>query len=443
LNCDDNGTTDPADDTFTISIDPVGEYTSSTYSVTGDLSATNITYGSPYVFDNGGAGFPVGDGEYAFTIVDDVDPLCTISGVSFITPENCASNYFCQDAFILTTNGTYTASGPNQGGGGSNSGRDANWFVFYPPSKGQLTVRSCLEGIDTRLLLHNGSCSNLNNLLLIDDNCEQSAGGNNYASEIVDYCLEENLAYWIEWDDRWSEASFDFEFTFVSTTYYADFDGDGFGDPNNSIAECDALSGYVLDNTDCDDTDPNRFPGNSEICGDGIDNNCDNVIDEGCTTEPCDGDFLVITTISQNTYRAEVNINSDAELASGQDILYTAQNSIDLNSGFEVPAGAVFEAIIDYCVPTTIANEVIQPQDNLTSLMSTFIYKVKRTFKSNNKQLELTVLSSKGSEVLSDLDLENISSNMINKISQLEQGIYFLNVSDGIENVQQKIFIVQ
>jgi MYXO-CTERM domain-containing protein len=41
-------------------------------------------------------------------------------------------------------------------------------------------------------------------------------------------------------------------------TYYADVDGDGFGDPNTTVAGCEDPQGYVTDNTDCDDADPDR-----------------------------------------------------------------------------------------------------------------------------------------------------------------------------------------
>ncbi len=62
-------------------------------------------------------------------------------------------------------------------------------------------------------------------------------------------------------------------------TWYADTDGDGFGDPSTTDSACAAPSGYVSDATDCDDTDSAVNPAATEVC-DGVDNDCDSTIDE-------------------------------------------------------------------------------------------------------------------------------------------------------------------
>ena len=68
----------------------------------------------------------------------------------------------------------------------------------------------------------------------------------------------------------------------VSTTYYADADGDGFGDEGSPTEACEQPSGYVPIGNDCNDTTAEAFPGAEEKC-DGVDNNCDGEIDEGLT----------------------------------------------------------------------------------------------------------------------------------------------------------------
>ena len=48
------------------------------------------------------------------------------------------------------------------------------------------------------------------------------------------------------------------------STWYADNDGDGFGDPNTPLLQCGQPSGYVIDSSDCDDNNSQCYPGAAE-----------------------------------------------------------------------------------------------------------------------------------------------------------------------------------
>ncbi len=68
-----------------------------------------------------------------------------------------------------------------------------------------------------------------------------------------------------------------------SITYYADADGDTYGNPIATVLSCTGIpTGFVSNNFDCNDTLASTHPGALEICGDLIDNNCSGAVDEGC-----------------------------------------------------------------------------------------------------------------------------------------------------------------
>jgi hypothetical protein len=67
-----------------------------------------------------------------------------------------------------------------------------------------------------------------------------------------------------------------------ATTRYTDADGDGYGTSPADLG-CDDAT-HALVGGDCDDTDVDAFPGAPEVCGSGVDQDCDGGPAEDCTS---------------------------------------------------------------------------------------------------------------------------------------------------------------
>jgi hypothetical protein len=66
----------------------------------------------------------------------------------------------------------------------------------------------------------------------------------------------------------------------ATTTFFEDADDDGHGDATSTVDACVLPDGYALLGDDCDDAVTAVHPGSAELCGDGLDNDCDSTIDE-------------------------------------------------------------------------------------------------------------------------------------------------------------------
>jgi len=276
----------------------------------------------------------------------------------------------------------------------------------------------------------------------------------------------------------------------ISITYYRDSDQDGFGDPLVSTIDCSAPTGFVLDNTDCDDSDANEYPGQrwyrdvdmdgystgvrltqcerpvdhyieseliqiggdcndnepttnpgaQDICGDGIDNNCNDFTDEPCG--PCDGATVNVPTITQDEYRASNKVISDAVHDNGQDLLFTAQNSIDLNGGFEIEAGSVFLADIYPCDNSNAQDDIDNPVSSNANSLEELEIGIKSELGENNN-ISLKVFNKFGEEVLikTNVSYDELNNVLKENLSHLDSGYYLLKANSNDKSFVKSIFV--
>ena len=118
--------------------------------------------------------------------------------------------------------------------------------AFYQDADGDGYSASAGDCDDNNAAIHPGAIEICNE---IDDNCDEEVDN-----------VEEGMTY----------------------TWYQDSDGDGFGNADLATLEnanCEPPEGYAIASGDCDDTRSTIYPGAVEQC-DGVDNDCDALIDD-------------------------------------------------------------------------------------------------------------------------------------------------------------------
>ncbi|MFZ1824013.1 MAG: MopE-related protein [Chitinophagales bacterium] len=147
---------------------------------------------------------------------------------------------------------------------------DAEFFTYYFDEDGDGFGNDIIDTI---------SCSDVSGYSLESGDCDDA--NNTFNPDAFDDC---------DGFDQNCNGLIDEDATYV--LFYADTDGDGFGNVDSHVLYCATPDGYVTDSTDCDDTNENIYPGATEILN-GVDDNCDGVIDEG----------LSVNTLAQNTIK--------------------------------------------------------------------------------------------------------------------------------------------
>ncbi len=92
--------------------------------------------------------------------------------------------------------------------------------------------------------------------------------------------------------------------------YFADADGDGFGNPAHDTLAMSQPSGFVTNNKDCEDSHPEIHPGADDLCN-GIDDNCNLLTDENAMAIPniSPAGSMAICPGTQVTFATEYTAN--------------------------------------------------------------------------------------------------------------------------------------
>ncbi len=140
----------------------------------------------------------------------------------------------------------------------------------------------------------------------------------------------------------------------LTINHYVDNDGDGFGAGPAILLMCGDNPGFSLNDDDCDDTDPLVFPGSIDYCCNGIDNDCDGIIDE-------DFPNFIFPHIASACTTSSINYTWDIDARA--DYAYTitvngvpVQNVPGPNDSNFILDGLAVGDVVEFCVTASYPN---------------------------------------------------------------------------------------
>jgi hypothetical protein len=138
-----------------------------------------------------------------------------------------------------------------------------------------------------------------------------------------------------------------------ASTWYIDYDGDGYGSSSYTAPGCDAPSGYAADSDDCDDTEPTVYPGATEICFDGLSNDCEGSWYDDCglsgEIDLASADAIILGEYHYDNAGYSLAVGGDIDSDGLPDLLVGAMDS----DWSDTDSGAVYVVLGSSAATTT------------------------------------------------------------------------------------------
>lgn len=266
-------------------------FTLSLTSINARFAGTTSFFANPgvsmqYAYSLDGTNFTLIGSPFSMTAIGAM-PAIDLSGISAL--QNVAENITVTIRFYAsgqTTTGGWGYNSPSSGSYGLAFGGTLNCLVqstFYADTDNDTfgdvntTIQACAA--PAGYVSNATDCDdtnpaiNPNTIWYLDADNDMSGD----AANTVTSCTEPTSASYVlnssDCDDNNPNVD-------SITTWYLDSDNDGFGNLALTTQNCGQPVGYVANSTDCDDTNNQNNPNATEVF-DGVDNNCNTIIDEG------------------------------------------------------------------------------------------------------------------------------------------------------------------